>query len=220
MTVMLAKEILQDEDVVTIPAAALDQVGESGILAGETFTFETLAAYTLLTSSNDGAYALAAAAGTELDSDEPANAFVQAMNIRSQELELSQTYFRNPTGLDLTETEAGAYGSARDVAFLLSYIINNYADLLEATTDRETAVFNLVGSYHSAENTNPVVNQIAGLLASKTGYTTLAGGNLAVAFEAGINRPVVVVVLKSSYQGRFSDVLALVDAVRTKLAQE
>ena len=63
-----------------------------------------------------------------------------------------------------------------------------------------------------AKNTNIDVEKIPGLLASKTGYTTLAGGNLVVAFDASIGRPIIVVVLGSSQEGRFKDVQSLVNA--------
>ena len=53
---------------------------------------------------------------------------------------------------------------------------------------------------------------IPGLLGGKTGYTNLAGGNLAVIYDAGLNHPIVVVVLGSTLEGRFGDVETLVDA--------
>ena len=220
MTIMLAHELMREEGTVVIDESAVGQVGDSGIAPGEQFSLDTLADLTIMTSSNDGAYALAAATGSFLDTDEPAAAFVRAMNIRANELGLSQTYFRNPTGLDVSEDEAGAYGSARDTAFLMSYILRNYPGILEATTENSTALSNLTGQYHAAENTNPVVNSIPGLIGSKTGYTTLAGGNLVVAFDASINRPIIISVLNSSYNGRFVDVLELAAAARIALQNE
>jgi D-alanyl-D-alanine carboxypeptidase len=62
----------------------------------------------------------------------------------------------------------------------------------------------------SARNTNRETGKFPLLLASKTGYTDLAGGNLALAFDAGFNHPIVVVVLGSSYDGRFADAEKLV----------
>jgi len=40
----------------------------------------------------------------------------------------------------------------------------------------------------------------------------LAGGNLVVAFDAGLNRPIIISVLGSTEEGRFTDVLELVEA--------
>ena len=62
---------------------------------------------------------------------------------------------------------------------------------------------------HVAVNTDLDIGKIPGLLASKTGFTALAGGNLVVAFDASIGRPIIVVVLGSTEDGRFTDVAQL-----------
>ena len=54
----------------------------------------------------------------------------------------------------------------------------------------------------------------------KTGYTDLAGGNLAIVFEVGPARPVAIVVLHSSLQGRFDDVRKLVAATQAAIAAQ
>jgi D-alanyl-D-alanine carboxypeptidase len=215
MTALVAYEIMETHAAVTVPAAAVAQDGNSGLAAGESFSFTTLADLTLMSSSNDGAFALAAAAGAALDADAPAQSFVEAMNVRAKELGLTETYFRNPTGLDISETEAGAYSSAHDIATLLTYILAHHPEILEATTEPDSVFYNSDGASHEAENTNYTVREIPGIIGSKTGYTTLAGGNLAVAFEPSVNRPIIVVALGSTYTGRFDDVLALVHAATT-----
>lgn len=220
MTALVAHEIVSDNQTVSIPQEALKQDGDSGLSDGETFTFSSLMDMTLISSSNDGAFALAAAAGAMLDQQNPAETFVQAMNIRAEELGLTQTYFKNPTGLDLSEAEAGAYGSARDVAFLVEYILKNYPEILEYTTKNEIAIANTAGSAHEVTNTNQTVDNIPGIIGSKTGYTTLAGGNLAIAFDASLNRPIVVIALGSSYNGRFSDVIELSKLARSKITNQ
>ena len=137
-----------------------------------------------------------------------------AINIKAQELGLTRTTFKNTTGLDLSSTSIGASGSARDVALLMENIIVQHADVAALTSLDVTTISNKKGEYHLVKNTNESVNDIEGLIASKTGYTTLAGGNLVVAFNAGLNRPVIVVVLGSSQSGRFEDTLTLVEKAR------
>ena len=220
MTALLAQEILEEKQKVSINETAIRQDGESGLMRDESFERLALSDLTLMSSSNDGAYALAYAAGTVLNDNNPANAFVQAMNIRAKEIGLTATYFKNPTGLDISTTEGGAYGTARDIAFLMEYIIDHEPGILAYTTKEEAEIFNTAGTLHDAENTNYYVDEIPGLIGSKTGYTDLAGGNLVVAFEAGLNRPVIIAVLGSTRQERFSDVLALVKASREYIAQE
>ncbi len=214
MTALLANEILSEKSTVGVTYNAIAQEGDSGLLGGERFTRQTLSDMTLMTSSNDGAYALAEAAGGELAGSIDAGTFIEAMNIRADQLELNSLKFYNPTGLDLSENQAGAFGSAKDIAHLMSYIVSNYPEILVETKESSTRFYNQNGDFHNAQNTNGVVNRIPGLIGSKTGYTTLAGGNLVIAFDVGLNHPIVVVVLDSSRDGRFEDVLKLSKATR------
>jgi len=212
MTALVAYELIDDEAVISITIDAIRQDGDSGLLDGESFSLRNLTDLTLITSSNDGAYALATAAGSVLTRDgDLAKVFVDAMNIRAEEIGLSQTYFHNPTGLDISETEGGAYGSARDVAFLMEYIITNYPDILELTNEDLTSIKNDAGAAHTAKNTNVGVLDIGGLIASKTGYTDLAGGNLVIVYSAGLNRPIIISILGSSLKERANDVSILVE---------
>lgn len=219
MTALVAYELLAGTSGVSISDEAIGQDGNSGLLGGESFALSNLLDLTLLSSSNDGAFAIASAAGALLATEGDVATFVEAMNIRASELGLTQTYFRNPTGLDISETESGSYGSARDVTFLMEHILSHYPEILEATKNGATTIASDTGAAHVAENTNPVTSRIPGIIGSKTGYTDLAGGNLTVAFDAAMNRPVIVVVLGSTRTGRFEDVLTLVDSAREHIQQ-
>lgn len=220
MTALVAHELLTEKTRVAIAPDAVRQYGNSGLLEGEVFGRQTLSDLVLMSSSNDGAYALAAAAGKVLDQNNGTHAFVHAMNIRAEELGLYNTSFKNPTGLDSSETESGADGSAKDVSFLMEHIIENAPDILELTTEENARVYSENGMYHDAENTNYYIDQIPGLIGSKTGYTDLAGGNLVVAFDAGLNRPIIVSVLGSTRHARFTDVVQLVEEAQKRIMQE
>jgi D-alanyl-D-alanine carboxypeptidase (penicillin-binding protein 5/6) len=126
----------------------------------------------------------------------------------------------NPTGLDISAEEAGAYGTARDVSFLLEYIVKNHPAILEPTKSNKTLLYNTVGGFHEAKNTNNIVNQIPNLIGSKTGYTDLAGGNLTVVLDIGFNHPVIITVLGSTIDGRFSDVSKLIEVVQGSVASK
>lgn len=214
MTALITHELMATDKTITVGAQAISQSGSSGLAEGERFTSKALSDYALLASSNDAAYAMAAAVGATLGSKaDPADIFVAGMNVRAEELGLSTLKFYNPTGLDLSTTKAGAVGSARDVTFLMEYILTTYPSILEPSTFTTTRIYDKDGSYHAAENTNVIVARIPNLLGSKTGYTDLAGGNLTIAFDAGFNRPIIVTVLGSTYDERFSDVISLVRAI-------
>ncbi len=213
MTALVAHELVDESKKVSVPSSAISQSGSSGLREGEQMTIQALSDYAMLASSNDAAYALANAVGAVIDKNNPNQTFINAMNVRAEELGFKNFTFYNPTGLDVDTNDAGAVGTAREVTFLMEYILENYPSILEPSTFTSTRVYNEAGSYHSAENTNPIVTQIPNLLASKTGYTDLAGGNLTIAFDAGYNRPIIITVLGSSYDGRFTDVKKLVNAV-------
>lgn len=220
MTALISYELLDPKDKVAISQNALKVTGDSGFVDGEEFTTQNLRDMTLISSSNDGAAALGLLAGSVIDSEKnPDEIFVEAMNVRARELGLTKTTFFNSTGLDLTETEAGAYGSARDVALLMEYIITHAKDAVALTNVEATRIKNTQGEYHIAENTNTIVGKLDGLIASKTGYTTLSGGNLVVAVNMGLDRPIVIAVLGSTQEGRFSDTEKLVERVRTYIQE-
>lgn len=217
MTALIAHEVLSEDSTVTIDDNAISQDGDSGLFANESFDRQSLSDLVLQSSSNDGAFALASVAGNKLGGG--ADDFVKAMNVRAEELGLHQTKFYNPTGLDLSRTQAGAYGSAKDMAFLMEYILKNEPSILESTKGEIDRYYSDQGFYHDAENTNYYIDEMPALIGSKTGYTDLAGGNLVIAYDAGLNRPVAIAVLGSTQSNRFTDVMTLIEATNDHLSQ-
>jgi len=136
---------------------------------------------------------------------------IEKMNEKVNELGLAQTYFLDEAGLDVSDTQSGAYGSAVDVAKMFAYALDTIPASLEATTLTDTW-FDEGNESYPAINTNKIIGSIPGLIAGKTGYTDLAGGNLVVAFDAGLSEPIIVAVLGSTKSGRFTDVKKLVRA--------
>lgn len=220
MTTLVAYELIDKDKTVTVSRAATLQESVSGLTPGESLTMQNLVNYAMIASSNDGAYALANVAGSVINSENPQTSFVSSMNIKARELELGTLEFKNPTGLDVSTTEAGAYGSAKEVSFLMKYILENYPEVLEPSTKLQADIESITGSNHRARNTNQILTSIPNILGSKTGYTDLAGGNLTIVFDAGYNRPIVITVLGSTFDGRFRDMATLVDAVQAHLATE
>lgn len=224
MLALVVAEVLRPDDIVTISSSALSQEGDSGFSDGEAWYMEDLLDLTLIASSNDGAYALGEAAGTRLNALYPGSptgvdATIWRMNQKAQELGLTQTYFLSTNGLDASLNMAGAYGSARDMGLLLSHALQYDLDTISGTTRLRRTFSSLDGTPYTVSNTNDTLGDIPGLIAGKTGYTDLAGGNLVIAFDASIGRPVVVVVLGSTRDARFSDVERLVDAARETIGQ-
>lgn len=220
MTALVAHELVTNDTPIVVPREAALQESRSGLIPGTRFTKQDLTNYAVIASSNDAAYSLATVIGATLNSERPYQSFVESMNIKAEELGLTTLQFYNPTGLDESSSEAGAYGSARDVSFLMQYILTEYPEVLEPTRIGQTRVSSQSGESYDVENTNRILHTIPNLLASKTGFTDLAGGNLTIAFDAGFNRPVIITVLGSTFQGRFRDIETLVAAVQGTVQTE
>ncbi len=175
--------------------------------AGQVLSLSDLSRLTLTASLNDGAMAIIeVAAGNGRRSQK------EALTYAAAAVSLSQTYALNGSGLDMTETLSGGYGSARDMALLAGALVEQAPFIAEATTRPTAKAVSVGGTAFSVKNTNPIVSNIPRLLLSKTGLTDLAGGNLALVFDIGINHPIAIVVLGSSKQARFTDGMALVTA--------
>jgi len=204
---LLADKHLKENGVITFSERNLLPEGDSGFEVGETWNVRDLIDFTLITSSNDGASALAEAIENATGSD-----IITLLNELAKDLGLSQTYFVNETGLDSNELFSGAYGSAQDVATLFTYVYKTAPDLLAATTMNERAFTSADGKTYKAINTNKGVSDLPGLVFGKTGFTDLAGGNLVVVTESEPGHPFATVVLGSTLIDRFDDVVTLVRA--------
>lgn len=213
MTALVAIQNIPADKVVTITTEDIKKEGDSYFAVGERWSLKNIIGLTLVSSSNDGAAAIASAFDLAIERTESKyfGTFVDKMNETARDLSLAQTYFLNETGLDVSYDLSGAYGSAKDISKLMIYLFSNNPDVLEVTS-YASVVISSFDMEHAATNTNRIIGDIPGLLSSKTGYTDLAGGNLSVIFEAGPNRPIVITILGSTEEGRFDDVKNLVKA--------
>ncbi|MBI2097337.1 MAG: D-alanyl-D-alanine carboxypeptidase [Candidatus Vogelbacteria bacterium] len=167
---------------------------------GRAWRLPTLVDYTLVSSSNAAAAAIARTAEEVM-----AEPLVDRMNALARELDLEATRFTNATGLDLTESEPSAISTARDIARLFAQILSRQPELLAATSLADFEPVAVDGIRYHLTNTNLAAKEIPGLIASKTGYTASGGGSVAVVFDRGLNQPIIIVVLGSTEPGRFQD---------------
>lgn len=217
MSGFVVLDIVPETSVVTVSRNDILQEGDSGLLLNEKWRLKDLLEYTLITSSNDGMHAISSLLDdySEINSKNT----VELMNERASFLGLNDTYFVNTTGLDVDKEKSGAYSSAYDVSILLEKILTNNPKLFLNTDKTSESFISLSKIKHTAINTNLSIDQIPNLIASKTGFTNLAGGNLAVIFDAGFMHPIAIVVLGSSIEGRFSDVVKLSEMALKKLSE-
>jgi D-alanyl-D-alanine carboxypeptidase (penicillin-binding protein 5/6) len=214
LTMVTAVELLPPSTVVIIKKEFIAEEGDSGLLLGERWKLSDLIDYSLMVSSNDGASAIAAAAGAFQTQSDPSaltlNDFITFMNTEAKKIGMNNSHFFNVSGLDISKEQSGGYGSARDMATLFAYTLENHPDILSATRYQNLSFTSQSKIRHNAQNTDTALVNIPAVLGSKTGYTELAGGNLAVTFDPGIGRPITIVVLGSTIDGRFSDMETLV----------
>ncbi len=211
MTAVTALSLIPETTLIPIGREALKQEGDSGFSLNEEWILRDLLRFMLLKSSNDAAYAVAEGSGGH-------QSFIAAMNAHAEKLGLIHTHFENETGLDLDTVRPGAVGSARETALLFAEALAKFPRIFTATKWSELLLPDKDGTFRSAENTNRDTNRLPLLLASKTGFTDLAGGNLAIAFDADFGHPIIVVVQGSTAEGRFTDAETLVWAALRSLS--
>ncbi len=220
---LVVSDAMSDDATITVPKRLLTAGDKVNFIAGDQWRLADLRDVTLAASSNDGAEMLAEAANIAVfkkyDNAPAESATLWRMNELAHELGLTNTYFLNVSGLDLSETEAGAYGSARDVAKLFAYAGAEHASLFAATSKSVLTRVSLKGNTVNVENTDEALDSIPDVIMGKTGYTDLVGGNLAVMFNAAPEHPVVIVVMGSTLNGRFEDMKKMVAATQKALSQ-
>lgn len=160
MTALVVCEQCNVLDRVKIPKEAVGIEGSSMYLKeGEVLTVQELLYGLMLHSGNDAAVALAIYCGGTVEG------FAQLMNDKARRLGLTGTHFVNPNGLD----SPGHYSTARDLATLSAYAMNNpiFAQTVSTKTVR-------VGN-RSLQNHNKLLWRVEGADGVKTGYTKAAG---------------------------------------------
>jgi len=217
MTGFVALNILPDTTVVIIGQDNIAKDGDSGLVVEEKWQLKKLLDFSLITSSNDGMSAIASTIN-EYEAVNQKNT-IEIMNEQANILGLKNTVFLNETGLDVDSGTGGAYSSSYDIAKFLGIILRKNPSLISETNKKSKIFVSESGIKHSALNTNIITNKIPFLIASKTGFTDLAGGNLAVVVDAGFMHPIAIVVLGSTTDGRFEDVSILTKAALEKISE-
>jgi D-alanyl-D-alanine carboxypeptidase len=189
---------------ITIEERSIEGGYDLGLKRGQVWSLGELLKYTLVFSSNDGAHAIA-------DGLSGRENFVAQMNTDSALLGLGLT-FTDAAGLD-EGADIGGRGSALDVAKLFGIARKLYPEILEATTRTRVTTTASNGKISGIPNTNQEITNLFGAEVSKTGFTDSAGGNLGVVVDVALGHPVVIVVLGSTREARFSDTERLYKAL-------
>ncbi|MCH7604738.1 D-alanyl-D-alanine carboxypeptidase [Patescibacteria group bacterium] len=209
MTALTTIEEYDIEQRIQITKETLGVEGKSGnFLLGNVFTVQDLLYPLLMESSNDAAVALSSLARQE--------GFVDLMNLNAERLQLSQTFFSNPTGLDPEEPgDPVSYSTAQDVATLGIYLLRNRPEIFDILSQKEFALYTPDNQFHhTIFNTNILLNDTewqTKIIGGKTGWTILARGTLLHVVQ-GPRGGVIINILLGS-EDRFADMKILLSWV-------
>lgn len=208
VTAATAVNLKNKNTLITIKSELMreDEKLDFGMFEGQVWSMSDLLKYGLAISSNSSMDIIASTI------ENSNSIFVSKMNDYVKSLGFKNFRFNSASGLDYGEV-LGGVGTAREYAKLFAKSYEFIPDIMSYTTNSRVDIrserFNLL----QIPNTNMYASQSVGLMASKTGFTDLAGGNLAIMFDYDINRPIVIVVLGSTVQDRFEDVEKLYNLV-------
>ena len=170
------------------------------LVEGEQMAVKNLLYGLLVQSGNDAAYVLAENYPGGLE------AFVSRMNEKARELNLFQTKFTNPAGID----SDGQFISVHDLSILAAEAIKEPI-IEEMVGTRTIMVPDISGKKkHNLKNINALLGRVEGVLGIKTGWTKGAGECL-VGLTEREGKRVITVVLDS--EDRFGETKKLINWV-------
>ncbi|KNY26777.1 D-alanyl-D-alanine carboxypeptidase family protein [Pseudobacteroides cellulosolvens] len=160
MTAIVTLENGNLDDIVTISKRAASIKGSSiNLKEGEKLKLKELLYGLMLNSGNDAAIAIAEHIGGDVET------FVDMMNKKAKELNLVNTSFKTPHGLD----REGHYSTALELAQMAKYALSKpeFASICKTISKSITG--------RSLYNTNEMLGFYPGADGVKTGYTGQAG---------------------------------------------
>lgn len=187
MTAIVALEHSKPSDRIAIlNEDVLVEGNKIGIKAEEIYSLESLIEGMLIASGNDAAHAIARSTVGSTDK------FIELMNEKAKDLKMRNTSFSNPIGLDSDDN----YSTAQDL-FILSKEFLKFPLFKKTVQIKERAIFTVDKQRTiPLKNTNKLLYSDPRVLGIKTGFTTLAKGNLITRilfFESDI----IVIILNS-----------------------
>lgn len=206
MSMLLIMEAIESgnlkwDEMVTASANASSMGGSQIFLEpGEAMSVTDLLKGIAIGSGNDATVTLAERiAGTEEN-------FVNMMNKKAKDLGLSNTNFKNATGLD----SENHYSSAYDMSFIAKELVK-HEKILEFTSIYEDYLRQNTNNSFWLVNTNRLVRFYQGVDGLKTGFTNEAGYCLTSTAKKNDMRLITVVMNEPDSNTRSSETTAMLD---------
>ncbi len=184
MTALILYENANLNEIVTI-SYPIDYNFEGKVAylnEGTQLSVEQLLEFLLVYSANDSAYATAMYISDSVED------FVKLMNKKAKKLNMKNTNFQNPDGLDQTNH----YTTLSDLLIMSEYILKN-TKIIDIT-NKSKFFFDNEGPVKEYMNTNLIINN--GYRGLKTGWTSNAGLTF-IGYKQDNDRNIITIVNKS-----------------------
>lgn len=179
--VVLEKGELTDTVIVSKNAAGTGG-SRVGLKTGDKATVQDLLYGLMLCSGNDAAVALAEHVGGSVEG------FAELMNAKAKELNLSNTNFVTPHGLD----NENHYTTAYELAIMADYGLKNKT--FRSIVGTKNITININRKPRNLNNTNELLGSVSGVYGVKTGFTNGANRCLVSSCKRD-NLDIITVVL-------------------------
>lgn len=192
-TSMVVKHILDPNTIITITQPMLDAYGDSGNLKlGERYNLNELLHSLLIVSSNDAAEAFAHSYGY--------TNFIESMNGFAQEIGMSNTSFKDPSGLSSANVS-----SANDLFTVARYLYRSEPEILSISRVQQYDIATTTEhGYTRLININPFVTYPE-FIGGKTGRTNEAKEAMVTLINKRIGYkvyPIAIILLRSDFGER------------------
>ncbi len=200
MTALIVLENVNLSDTVEISKKSAGTGGSRlGLKTGDKITVLDLLYGLMMRSGNDAAVALAEYVSGSISS------FADLMNNKAKELNLCDTHFVTPHGLDEDEH----YTTAYELALLSNYAMNN--EIFAKIVGTKTYTITINGYPKTLSNTNELLGVLNGVYGIKTGFTNGANRCLVTCCKRGDMDIICVVLGADTKKFRTTDSIKLIE---------
>ena len=200
MTCIIVLENGNLNDIVEVSKKSAGTGGSRlGLKTGDKITVKDLLYGLMLCSGNDAAVALAEHVGGSIED------FSKLMNDKASKLNLENTHFVTPHGLDNDEH----YTTAYELALLSNYALKN-KDFAQIVGTKSYTV--TINNYtKTLSNTNELLGTLNGIYGIKTGFTNGAGRCLVTSCKRGELDIITIVLGADTKKIRTTDSINLIN---------
>ena len=201
--IMTALIVLENSKLDTLVEVSKKSAGTGGsrlgLKAGDKITIHDLLYGLMLCSGNDTAVCLAESVSGNLEN------FSKLMNKKAKELNLNNTNFVTPHGLDNEEH----YTTAYELAILSNYALNN--PMFAKIVNTKTTTVYINGYPKAISNTNELLGNLSGVYGIKTGFTNGANRCLVTACKRNDMDIICIVLGADTKKFRTQDSIKLIE---------